>query len=469
MTVETPKSTTYQKAHCSQGHGLESKTKTDDTIRRLTCASILCIIFIIVEITGGLLSSSLAILSDAAHLFADLASFIVAILAARLAKVPPNPSNTFGYHRAEALAALYSMSCLWIVSLFLGLAAIRRGYIFLTMDVDASGTIDTTGDGIVVDGKIMSATAAVGVVVNLCLAFILGGDHHHLGDDHGHDHSHGHSHGHQCSSHHAHHESTHKSTHETHDDHSHKHDHQNHSKEEEKPLIVTDEENPNTYNSIPSTETTPSSSIHHDHEHGHEHGHESCSHHAHSETHDHSHSHGHQNHSDDEEKSLISTDEENPKSIPTTTPPPSSSIDDNLNLKAAYLHVLADLLQSVCVLISGLIIWYNPHWQICDPFITILFCIFVMKTTYGVIFSSISILMNDVPSSLDWNSIYDAIDNIDGVSNVHDLHIWSITQGSYCISVHADALDVELAIVKIQNVCTGFGIHHTTIQLQQKK
>ena len=77
--------------------------------------------------------------------------------------------------------------------------------------------------------------------------------------------------------------------------------------------------------------------------------------------------------------------------------------------------------------------------------------------------------MNDVPSSLDWNSIYDAIDSIDGVFNVHDLHIWSITHGSYCLSVHADALDVELATMEIQNVCTGFGIYHTTIQLQPEK
>lgn len=399
MTIHNPNLSTNQKPHCSQSHGFESKTKNEDTIRRLTYASILCAIFIIVEITGGLLSSSLAVLSDAAHLFADLASFLVAIVAARLATVPPNSSNTFGYHRAEALAALYSMSCLWIVSFFLGVEAIQRGYNFLTMDIITTATVGTTTVGVVVDGKIMSATAAVGVVVNVCLAFILGGDHHHMGHDH--DHSHGHDHGNESCSHNDHDESTLIPTLETHD-HSQSHDHQA-PNEEERSLIITDEENPDSYESIPTTTTK------------------------------------------------------------------TSSIDNNLNLKAAYLHVLADLLQSLCVFFSGLIIWYNPNWQICDPFITIMFCIFVMKTTYGIIFSSISILMNDVPSSLDWNSIYDAIDSIDGVFNVHDLHIWSITHGSYCLSVHADALDVELATMEIQNVCTGFGIYHTTIQLQPEK
>jgi zinc transporter 2 len=374
--------------NCS--HSFGDSSTNEDTVRRLKSASILCLIFIIVEVVGGMLSSSLAVLSDAAHLFADLASFIVAIIAARLARLPPNHSNTFGFHRAEALAALYSMSCLWLVSLFLGIEAIHRGYVFLMYQRGESDGATT-----VVNGKIMSITAAVGVVVNVSLAFILGGDHHHIHHDgHGHSHSntsHDHSRDHQ------------DEKHVNLNPHSHDHDHVHHEHEETSNLI--DEEIQTSYKSISSQQYQQQQQT-------------------------------------------------------------KKSLDENLNLKAAYLHVLADLLQSLCVFFSGLVIWFNPHWQICDPLITILFCIFVMKTTYGVIFSSISILMNEVPSKVDLDAIYDAIESVDGVSNVHDLHIWSITHGSYSLSVHADADDVGLALGEIQKLCEGFGIGHSTIQLQ---
>ena len=371
-------------------HSFTDSVTNKETIKRLNAASILCLIFIIVEVIGGMLSSSLAVLSDAAHLFADLASFIVAIIAARLARLPPNSSNTFGFHRAEALAALYSMSCLWIVSLFLGIEACRRGYNFLILENEG-----------VVNGKIMSITATVGVIVNICLAFILGGDHHHHGHgDHSHDHSHNHSHDHPSKD-----DNNHGNNHENNHCNSHSHEH-SHEKpvnlQGEEATLLLDEENQKSYRSVQSSKQT------------------------------------------------------------------SGLLDDNLNLKAAYLHVLADLLQSFCVLVSGLVIWYNPDWQIFDPIVTILFCIFVMKTTYGVIISSISILMNEVPSKVDLDAIYAAIENVEGVTNVHDLHVWSITHGSYSLSVHAvtDDVDLGIALEKIHRICKGFGIGHCTIQLQ---
>ncbi len=310
--------------------------------------------------------------------------------------MPPNRNNTFGYHRAEALAALYSMSCLWIVSAFLGVEALHRGYDF----VFGSGHKVEE-----VDGKIMSITAAIGVVVNISLAFVLGHNHHH---GHGHGHGHGHSHGHNHNSHNHSHDHSHSHA----DDHDHEGTHLLHDEEHQYP---------------PAAAANGSTS------------------------HPHSHS-----------------------TSPTTT------LDENLNLKAAYLHVLADLLQSLSVFFSGLIIWYNPHWKIIDPCITILFCIFVMKTTISVITPSISILMNDVPPNIDWEEVYNAISVIEGVYDVHDLHIWAIGSStavsnssngsSISLSVHATADDVDKALEEIQDVCVRrFGIRHTTIQLKSAK
>lgn len=151
-------------------------------IRRLKIATILCASFMIVEIAGGLISGSLAILSDAAHLFADLASFAVAIAASYLASLPATVRHTYGLKRTESLAALFSMTSLAFVSVGLAYEAVQR-------------LVEPPKEG--VDGTLMSVIAGIGVVVNVVLAFVLGEHHVHLPGgsscehDHGHDHSHG--------------------------------------------------------------------------------------------------------------------------------------------------------------------------------------------------------------------------------------------------------------------------------------
>ena len=97
-------------------------------LRQLKIATALCMVFLVVEVIGGLLSSSLAILSDAAHLFADLAAFAVAIVAHYLASLPSTSTHTYGLKRTESLAALFSMLSLVVVCAGLALEALRRLY-----------------------------------------------------------------------------------------------------------------------------------------------------------------------------------------------------------------------------------------------------------------------------------------------------------------------------------------------------
>ena len=166
-------------------------------LRRLKIASFLCCTFFLVEVVGGLLAGSLAILSDAAHLFADLAAFVVAIAASHLASLPPSSDFTFGFKRTEALAALFSMASLAIVSIFLLVEGVRRLWPFIVGW--ATGEEADVDHDLDVDGRLMSLIAFIGVVVNVILAFVLGEHHVHLpGGDHGHshEHEHGHSHGH---------------------------------------------------------------------------------------------------------------------------------------------------------------------------------------------------------------------------------------------------------------------------------
>ena len=70
---------------------------------------------------------------------------------------------------------------------------------------------------------------------------------------------------------------------------------------------------------------------------------------------------------------------------------------ENINVRAAYIHALGDLVQSVGVAIAGLIIWLKPEWQLADPLATFLFSILVLATTVGIVKSSIRVLMEGTP------------------------------------------------------------------------
>jgi zinc transporter 2 len=138
----------------------------------------------------------------------------------------------------------------------------------------------------------------------------------------------------------------------------------------------------------------------------------------------------------------------------------------NVNLHAAYIHVLADLAQSVVVLVAGLIIWFKPTWQLADPICTLIFSIMVCYATIGVIRSSLSVLLEEVPPGINWDEVYDAISDVEGVSDVHDLHIWSISHDKLSLSVHASAVNIEQAYRDIKKVCHREKITHLTLQLQ---
>ena len=192
----------------------------------------------------------------------------------------------------------------------------------------------------------------------------------------------------------------------------------------------------------------------HDHNHDHESGH----------SHDHDNSHSH-----DEETPLTSCQNKSYHSevqhvdeVLSETKKP----ERNVNLHAAYLHVLADLAQSIVVLIAGCIIWWKPYWQIADPICTLIFSFLVSYSTIGPIRSSLSVLLEEVPPGVQWDEIYDAICQVPGVTNVHDLHIWSISHGNFILSVHATADNLEQAYDDIKRICNARDISHLTLQVQ---
>ena len=121
---------------------------SNSVTRKLVCVSLVCVTFITVEITGGIISNSLAILGDAAHLLSDLFGFIISIFAVKLATGNATKKLTFGYHRAEILGALVNVLFILVLSgvlLYTGLLRI----LYPPTDLDADFMLYTALFGLV--------------------------------------------------------------------------------------------------------------------------------------------------------------------------------------------------------------------------------------------------------------------------------------------------------------------------------
>lgn len=158
------------KIHC---HVPEQKHDHTDN-HRLIIVLILCIVFMAIEIVGGILSNSTAIITDAAHMCVDATSFIISLVAIYLSKKQPTNKLSFGYIRAEVLGALASVLTIWLATGILVYMAIER-------------CINQTFE---VQTREMIIVASCGVLFNIIMFFVL---HANLFGKHSH-HCHGHSH-----------------------------------------------------------------------------------------------------------------------------------------------------------------------------------------------------------------------------------------------------------------------------------
>ncbi|KAK8935742.1 Metal tolerance protein 1 [Platanthera zijinensis] len=147
------------------------------SIRKLLIAVVLCMIFMCVEVVGGIKANSLAILTDAAHLLSDVAAFAISLFSIWAAGWEATPRQSYGFYRIEILGALVSIQLIWLLTGIILYEAVMRM-------IHGSNTVN---------GKLMFAVATFGLLVNIIMVVLLGHNHGHGG--HGHDHGHGHGHG----------------------------------------------------------------------------------------------------------------------------------------------------------------------------------------------------------------------------------------------------------------------------------
>lgn len=111
----------------------------------------------------------------------------------------------------------------------------------------------------------------------------------------------------------------------------------------------------------------------------------------------------------------------------------------NINVTAAYLHVMGDMLMSVGVIIAAVIIYFYPGAHLADPLCTYLFSVIICFTTIPVFKECVLVLMEATPMGLDADEIIDKLSEIDGVTEIHDFHLWSVTMGKYSMSCHIES------------------------------
>ncbi len=144
-------------------------------------------------------------------------------------------------------------------------------------------------------------------------------------------------------------------------------------------------------------------------------------------------------------------------------------VKNNINLRSAYLHVLGDALGSVGAIIAGLVMMIFG-WYIADPIISVLVALLILRGAWGIIKHTVHVLMEGTPITVNPSEVKAVLENIEGVINVHDLHIWTITSGLDSLSCHLLINDQEddqrILQQSIQLIAERFKIQHTTIRIE---
>ncbi len=273
--------------------------------RDLTLTLGLTASYCVVEFVGGVLTNSLALLSDAGHMFADVAALGLSLFAIRLAQLPPTASKTFGYHRVEILAALVNALLLWVIVALIFAEAFHR--FLVPPPVKSTGLI---------------AVASVGLGVNLVSLLVL-----------------------------------------------------------------------------------------------------------------------------------------------------NRSQAESLNVRAAFVHVLGDALGSIGAVLAGVLILVG-NWFIADPVVSVGIGLLILYSSWEIIRDSVDILMQSTPRGIRLEEVEQCLRGIEGVQQVHDLHIWTLTSGKYHLSAHLVicASNEPHAIIDAAQtrVRERFGIGHTTVQVDRE-
>jgi cobalt-zinc-cadmium efflux system protein len=142
----------------------------------------------------------------------------------------------------------------------------------------------------------------------------------------------------------------------------------------------------------------------------------------------------------------------------------------DLNIRAAFIHMLGDALGAIAI-IGGAVVISFTGWSYIDPTLSIALGLLIIYTAWDIIRESLNILLEGLPRGLELTHVTAAMGGIEGVLDVHDLHIWSLGSSTHALSSHVLIEDMppsasERILKRINEVLCGFNIHHSTIQFE---
>jgi len=148
-----------------------------------------------------------------------------------------------------------------------------------------------------------------------------------------------------------------------------------------------------------------------------------------------------------------------------------SASRSDLNVRSAFIHMLGDALGSLAIVAGGLVIRYTG-WEQTDALLSILIALLIVWTAWDIIRESLNILLEGLPRGIRLGEVTAGMRELDGVLDVHDLHIWSLGSSTHALSCHVLIEDVPLSssdaiLRRLNDLLAGrFHIHHTTVQFE---
>jgi len=145
----------------------------------------------------------------------------------------------------------------------------------------------------------------------------------------------------------------------------------------------------------------------------------------------------------------------------------------NLNVKSAFFHMVGDTISSGGVIAGGLVILYTG-WYIVDSLIGVFIGMLILRGAYNLVRESIDIFLEATPKDIDVEKMLDDLHMIEGVKDIHHLHLWTITSGIYAMSAHVLIEDLLVSrsvqiLQEIEGLLRGeYGMEHTTIQFESE-
>ncbi|OCT81606.1 zinc transporter 2 [Xenopus laevis] len=143
----------------------------------------------------------------------------------------------------------------------------------------------------------------------------------------------------------------------------------------------------------------------------------------------------------------------------------------NTSVRAAFIHVIGDLLQSIGVMVAAIVIYFKPQYKIADPLCTFLFSVFVLATTVTILRDVFWVLMEGAPRSIAYNSVKEVLLSVRGVRSVHSLRLWALTLSQNAMTVHLaidETIESELVVREATELLQSkFEFSHCTIQVER--